>query len=102
MKIKKDDKVAIIAGKDKGKTGKVMHAFPEDRQVIVEGLNLMKKHVKPKKQGESGQIIEFPAPMDVSNVKLICSKCNEATRVEIERDEKEKKRVCKKCNNKFE
>ena len=102
MKIKKDDKVAIIAGKDKGKTGKVMHAFPEDRQVIVEGLNLMKKHVRPKKQGESGQIIEFPAPMDVSNVKLICSKCDEATRVGIEREEGSKKRVCKKCNNKFE
>ncbi len=102
MKIKKDDKVVIIAGKDKGKTGKVMHAFPEDKQVIVEGLNLMKKHVRPKKQGESGQIIEFPAPMDVSNVKLICKKCDEATRVGIEREDDTKKRVCKKCNNKFE
>ncbi len=102
MKIKKDDKVVIIAGKDKGKTGKVMHAFPKDKQVIVEGLNLMKKHVRPKKQGESGQIIEFPAPLDVSNVKLICSKCNEATRVGIERDGKNKKRVCKKCKKKFE
>ena len=102
MKIKKDDKVVIIAGKDKGKTGKVMHAFPNDKQVIVEGLNLMKKHVRPKKQGESGQIIEFPAPMDVSNVKLICPKCDEASRVGIEREGKDKKRVCKKCNKKFE
>ncbi len=100
MKIKKDDKVVIIAGKDKGKTGKVMHAFPKDGQVIVEGLNLMKKHVKPRKQGESGQIIEFPAPMDVSNVKLICSSCGEATRVGIEKEGKNKKRVCKKCNKK--
>ncbi|MGM0439234.1 MAG: 50S ribosomal protein L24 [Patescibacteria group bacterium] len=102
MKIKKDDKVAIIAGKDKGKTGKVMHAFPKDKQVIVEGLNLMKKHVKPRKQGESGQIIEFPAPMDVSNVKLICPKCGETTRVGIEREGKNKKRVCKKCKKQFE
>ena len=98
MKIKKDDKVVIIAGKDKGKTGKVMHAFPKDKQVIVEGLNLMKKHVRPKKQGESGQIIEFPAPMDVSNVKFICPKCDEATRLGIKRDGKNKKRVCKKCD----
>ncbi len=98
MKIKKNDKVVIIAGKDRGKSGKVMHAFPQDKQVIVEGLNLMKKHVRPKKQGESGQIIEFPAPMDVSNVKLICPKCDEATRTGVEKASEGKKRVCKKCN----
>ncbi len=101
MKIKKGDKVAIIAGKDRGKTGEVMHAFPDENQVIVEGLNLMKKHVRPKKQGESGQIIEFPAPIDVSNVKLICPKCDEATRVGIERSKEGKKRFCKKCSKSF-
>ncbi len=98
MKIKKEDKVLIIAGKDKGKTGKVMHAFPKDRQVIVEGLNLMKKHVRPKKQGESGQIIEFPAPIHVSNVKFICPKCDKATRLAIKKERESKKRVCKKCD----
>ncbi len=102
MKIKKDDKVLIIAGKDRGKTGKVMHAFPKDDQVIVEGLNLMKKHVRPRKQGETGQIIEFPAPIHVSNVKLICPKCNKTGRVGIERTDKGKKRVCKKCNKSFQ
>ncbi len=102
MKIKKDDKVLITAGKDRGKTGEVMHAFPKDKQVIVDGLNLMKKHVRPKKQGESGQIIEFPAPMNVSNVKLICPKCDKSTRVGIKREEKSKKRVCKKCDKVFE
>ncbi len=102
MKIKKEDKVLIIAGKDKGKTGEVMHAFPADNQVIVEGLNLMKKHVRPRKQGETGQIIEFPAPVHISNVKLICPKCEKATRIELEREGKTKKRVCKKCNKTFE
>lgn len=102
MKIKKNDKVLIITGKDQGKTGKVMHAFPSDQQIIVEGLNLMKKHVRPKKQGETGQVIEFPAPIDVSNVKLICPKCQKATRVELKRDGKVKKRVCKKCKKQFE
>ncbi len=102
MRIKKDDKVLITKGKDRGKTGKVLHAFPNDNQVMVEGLNLMKKHVRPKKQGESGQIIEFPAPIDVSNVKLICPKCNEATRTGVERDGKNKRRVCKKCDKKFD
>ncbi len=101
MKIKKGDKVLIIAGKDRGKTGEVMHAFPQDGQVIVEGLNLMKKHVRPKKQGESGQIVEFPAPMDVSNVKLVCPKCGDAVRTGIKRSDKDKKRVCKKCKKEF-
>ncbi len=101
MKIKKDDKILIISGKDRGKSGQIMHAFPKDKQVIVEGFNLRKKHVKPKKQGEKGQIIEFPAPISVSNVKLICPKCSKATRVGIVKEEKAKKRVCKKCNKEF-
>lgn len=102
MKVKKGDKVVVIAGNERGKTGEVMHAFPGESQVIIEDLNLRKKHVKPKKKGESGQIIEFPAPMDVSNVKVICPQCSEPARVGIERSKTGKKRVCKKCNKTFE
>jgi len=101
MKIKKDDKVLIISGKDRNKSGKVMYAFPKEKQVIVEGFNLRKKHVRPKKQGETGQIIEFPAPISVSNVKLICPKCSKATRVGVKKEGKAKKRICKKCSKDF-
>ena len=75
MNIKKGDKVQIIAGKDKGKIGKVLQIFPKRQRVSVEGLNLLIKHMRPRKQGESGQRIEFPAPLNISNLMLICPKC---------------------------
>jgi len=97
MKIKKTDTILIVSGKDKGRKGKVLRVFPESGRIMVEGINLRKKHIKPKKSGEKGQIIEIPAPIDVSNTKLICSKCGKATRAGYELGEKEKYRVCKKC-----
>jgi len=103
MRIKKDDLVIMTAGKDKGRKGKVLKVFSIDRKVIVEGLNIAKKHVRPKKQGEKGQVIEFPRTVDVSNVKLICPKCKKPTRaghelVKSKEGKKAKKqRVCKKC-----
>lgn len=81
MKVKKGDSVLITAGKDKGRTGKVMKAMPKSLKILVEGINLKKKHVRPKKQGEKGQVVEIPAALDVSNVKIICPKCGKATRV---------------------
>ena len=81
MKIKKGDNVLIISGKDKGKTAKVLKSFPKERKILVDGVNLKKKHVKPKKQGEKGQVIKIPAPFDVSDVKFICPKCSKATRL---------------------
>ncbi len=81
MKIKKGDKVKLIKGKDKGKTGKVLQIFPSKNRASVEGLNLLIKHMRPRKQGESGQRIEFPAAMDMANMMLVCPKCNKATRV---------------------
>ncbi|MBZ9571852.1 50S ribosomal protein L24 [Patescibacteria group bacterium] len=81
MKIKKDDQVLVISGKDRGKKGKVLKAFPEEQKLLVEGVNLRKKHIKPRRTEEKGQIIELPAPIPVSNVKLICSKCGKATRI---------------------
>ena len=113
MKIKKGDKVKILVGKDKNKTGKVLQVFPSRNRASVEGLNLLIKHMRPRKQGEKGQRIEFPAPMDLSNIMLVCPKCNKPSKVgykylEIKTDsisaslvkdkvKKKKVRVCKKC-----
>ena len=98
MKIKKDDKVIILSGKDKGKKGKVLKAIPRDSKVIVESVNIVKKHQRPKKQGEKGQKIEVASPIDVSKVMLICPKCGKNTRVGCKiLENKEKVRVCKKC-----
>ncbi len=104
MKIKKGDKVVVIAGKYRAKTGKVIKVIPKEKKVIVEGVNLVKKHIKPKREGEKGQIIQTPAPIDVSNVKLLCPKCGKATRVgyKIVFDENKKRqkiRICKKCKS---
>ena len=97
MKIKKGDTVLIISGKYRGKTGKVLRVFPKGGKVLVEGVNIMKKHQKPRKTGEKGQVIEMPLPIDVSNVKLICSKCGKATRIGYKIIDKKKYRICKKC-----
>ena len=113
MKLKKGDKVQIITGKDrvkktkkgdktnKGNQGKVLQVLDTKEKVVVEGLNLRFKHVKPRKEGEKGQRIEFPAPINLSNVMLICPKCSKAVRVEyklLDTDVKGKKkvRICKK------
>ena len=97
MRIRKGDTVLIISGKDKGRKGKVLRALPERDKIMVEGISLRKKHVKPKKSGEKGQIVEISAPINVSNAKLICSKCDKATKIGYKLGEKEKYRICKKC-----
>lgn len=97
MKVKKGDNVLIIAGKDKGRTGKIMKALPKELKILVEGINLKKKHVRPKKEGEKGQVVEIPAPLDVSDIKIICPKCGKATRIGYRTEGEVKNRVCKKC-----
>ena len=87
MKIRKEDKIIIIAGKDKGKTGTVVKAMPQENKVVVEGMNIAKKHIKSQ-GGAKGQIIEKAMPMDVSNVALIDPKTKKATRVRLEKDAK--------------
>jgi len=94
MKIKKGDNIIVISGKDRGRKGKVIRAVPKKNRIVVENLNIIKKHVRPKKQGEKGQRIEVPALFDASNVKIICPKCKKAVRIT-------KKRICKKCKNKM-
>ena len=101
MKIKTGDTVLVISGKYKGKTGKVLRALPKEERVIVEGVNIVKKHLKPRTGQGKGQIIEKPAPIHVSNVKLICPHCKKPTRVGYTFEEKKGKRrkirICKKC-----
>lgn len=102
MNIKKGDKVKIIAGKDKGKSGKVLQVFPSKNRVSVEGLNLLVKHMRPRRQGEKGQRIEFPAPLEASNMMIECPKCGKPVRigskiVKVEGKKDKKFRECKKC-----
>ena len=97
MKIHKNDQVLIISGKDRGKKAKVLQAFPKEERILVEGANIRKKHIKPKKSGEKGQIVEMPGPIDSSNVKIICPKCKKTCRVSYKKEGKKKYRICKKC-----
>ncbi len=99
-KIHKDDKVIVLVGKDKGKIGKVLKVLPKKSKVLVEGLNMVKRHVKanPYKQ-EAGGIVEKEAFLQLSNVAVICDACTKQTRVGFKITEDGKKfRVCKKCN----
>jgi large subunit ribosomal protein L24 len=108
MNIKKGDTVLIIAGKDKGKRGTVSRALPQAEKVIVEGLNIVKKHVRPQGQTRQGGVIEKAMPLHVSNTMLICTECGEPTRVGHDRrpmgaDQKMRPvRVCKKCHKVIE
>jgi large subunit ribosomal protein L24 len=97
MKIKKGDNVLITTGKDKGKTGKILKSLPKELKVLIEGVNLKKKHIRPKKEGEKGQVIGIPAPVDISNVKIICPKCGKASRIGYKIEKDNKNRICKKC-----
>ena len=97
MKVKKGDNVLITAGKDKGRTGKIMKSLPKELKILVEGINLKKKHVRPKREGEKGQVVSIPAPLDISNIKLICPKCGKATRIGFKTEKDVKNRICKKC-----
>ena len=97
MNIKRDDKVVVLSGKDKGKQGKVIKADPKAMKVIVEGVNVATKHQKPRKQGEEGGIIKAETPIYASKVQLVCPKCGKATRVGHKIVDGKKVRVCKKC-----
>lgn len=87
----------VVSGKDKGKTGKVAKALPRDFKIVVEGVNIKKKHTRPKREGQKGQIVQIASPFNVSNAKLICPKCEKATRVGYKIEDKQKVRFCKKC-----
>ena len=97
--VKKDDMVKIIAGKEKGKTAKVLRVFPAKGRVVVEGLNVIKRHTRPSQVNPEGGIVEKEAPMSLSNVMLVCGSCNEAARTGVRKlEDGSKARYCKKCN----
>lgn len=96
MKIKKDDTVQIVLGKDRGKSGKILRVSPKKDKVLVEGINLYKRHVR-KAGGHEGGIMEIAKPLDVSNVALLCPHCKKPTRVGFKVEGDVKIRVCKKC-----
>jgi large subunit ribosomal protein L24 len=87
-----------VKGKDKGKKGKVIKVIPKEARIIVEGVNLVKKHLKPKRVGEKGKIVEIPAPLSWANVRLICPSCSKPTKVGFRFEGEKKVRYCKKCN----
>lgn len=98
MRIKKGDTVEIKIGKDKGKKGKVLKIWPKENKIIVEGLNLVFKHLKPKREREKGQRVQISAPIYLSKVMLVCPHCHKSTRVGFRIFENKKKaRICKKC-----
>ena len=101
MRIKKGNNVQVLSGNDKGKTGEVLEIIPKANKIIVKGVNIRKKHVKPRKQGEEGGIIPVECAIDSSKVNVVCSKCGKATKVGYSIEKDEKVRVCKKCGAKL-
>lgn len=97
LKIKKGDQVKILRGKDKGRTGVVEKVVPGENQVVISGVNVVKKHVKRQGEKQPGGIVEIAKPLDLSKVALLCPKCNQPTRVAFKKMGESKKRVCKKC-----
>ena len=97
MKLRTGDNVIMLTGKDRGKAAKVLRAFPNDYKVIVEGLNLVKKHQRPKKQGQKGEVVSKPRSIDISKVMLVCRHCGKPARMGIRHEDKKLVRICKKC-----
>jgi large subunit ribosomal protein L24 len=98
MKIRKGDTVVIIAGKDRGKRGKVRRAWPDEERVIVDGLNMIKRHSRARRAARQAGIIELEAPIHVANVMLVCEKCGKPTRVSFRfLDDGKKVRICNSC-----
>ena len=97
MTVKKGDNVVVIAGKEKGKTGKVVEVFPKDNRVLVDGLNIVTKHQKARRQDEKSAIVKKSAPIEASNVMVVCPVCGKATRVAHNEIDGKKVRTCKKC-----
>ncbi|MGE5297716.1 MAG: 50S ribosomal protein L24 [Acidobacteriaceae bacterium] len=95
--LKKGDEVRVLAGKDKGKSGKVLEAFPKDREVVVEGINIKVRFQRAKRANEKGQRMELPAPMPSSKVMLLCPHCGKPTRVAHEHNQQGNFRKCRQC-----
>lgn len=101
MKIKKGDTVKVLSGNDKGKIGEVVQVIPKKEKLIVKDVNVRKKHVKPRKKGEEGGIIDVECAIPSCKVNIVCPKCNMATKIGYSIEKNEKIRVCKKCGTKL-
>ncbi len=101
MRIKKGDTVQVLSGNDKGKTGEVLEVMPKTSKVVVKGINIRKKHIKPRKQGDEGGIIPVECAIFSAKVNVVCPKCNKPTKIGYEMDKDQKVRVCKKCGAKL-
>jgi large subunit ribosomal protein L24 len=98
LKVKKNDKVRVISGKDKGKTGKVLRIEPDKNKIYIERINIIKRHTRKKGQNQPGGIISKEGPIHLSNVRVICPNCGKLSRVGFEiKDSGEKVRICRKC-----
>ncbi len=98
LRIKKGDRVIVRAGKDKGKTGKVLKVLVSQNRAIVEGINLVKKHIRRRSEAETGGIREVPMPIHISNLSIFCPNCNRGVRFGVQvMEDKTKVRVCKRC-----
>lgn len=98
MKIKKNDNILVISGKDRGKQGKVEHVFPKLNKVTVTGINLSKHHLKPSRKNPQGGIVDKPKPIDVSNIIIVCPRCSKPSRIGFKKTGGKKIRICKKCH----
>ena len=101
MKIKKGDNVQVLSGNDKGKTGEVLEVSPKTDKVIVKGVNIRKKHVKARKQGDESGIISVECAIPAAKVNVVCPKCGKATKVGYSIEKDKKVRICKKCGAKL-
>ena len=101
MKIKKGDTVEILSGNDKGKKGEVIQVLPKKDKIIVKGVNVRKKHVKARKQGQEGGIISIESAIHSSKANVVCPKCGKTTKVGYKIEKNEKSRICKKCGAKL-
>lgn len=103
MKLKKSDNVKILSGKDKGKTGLIEKVFPVENKIVVKGIALAKKHVKPSGRKTAGGIIDINLKIDASNASLVCPNCGKTTKIAFKMEDNNKKtRICKKCNQSIE
>ena len=101
MKIKKGDTVQVLSGNDKGKKGEVLEVMPKTDSVVVKGVNVRKKHVKARKQGEESGILSIECAVLANKVNVVCPKCGKATRIGYSEEKGEKVRICKKCGAKI-
>ncbi|KKP89242.1 MAG: 50S ribosomal protein L24 [Berkelbacteria bacterium GW2011_GWA2_35_9] len=97
MKIKKNDLVLILKGKDKGKTGTIERVYRKENNLIISGKNIYKKNAKVSRKYPKGGIIDLPMPINISNVSIVCQACNKKTKIVVDRKDKKIERICKKC-----